>query len=104
MIKNFYYQIDEKLCMPMESVHFPTNENIAGYSKIINDITEGGADIASTSPVCALMALSRPTCPPPCYRLRRLRATSPKNWQLPSGTGRRLVNIIQFVLQGWAFA
>ena len=50
MIKYFYYQIDEKLRMPMENVHFPTNENIKDYSKIINDITEGGADIASTSP------------------------------------------------------
>ena len=50
MIKYFYYQIDEKLRMPMENVHFPTNANIADYSKIINDISEGGADIASTSP------------------------------------------------------
>ena len=50
MIKYFYYQIDEKLRMPMENVHFPTNENIKDYSKIINDITDGGADIASTSP------------------------------------------------------
>ena len=51
MIKYFYYQIDEKLRMPMENVHFPTNANIKDYSKIIDDITEGtGADIASTSP------------------------------------------------------
>ena len=50
MIKYLYYQIDEKLRMPMENVHFPTNANIKDYSKIINDISEGGADIASTSP------------------------------------------------------
>ena len=51
MIKYLYYQIDEKLRMPMENVHFPTNANIKDYSKIIDDITEGtGADIASTSP------------------------------------------------------
>ena len=28
MIKYLYYQIDEKLRMPMENVHFPTNANI----------------------------------------------------------------------------
>ena len=51
MIKYLYYQIDEKLRMSMENVHFPTNANIKDYSKIINDITEGtGADISSTSP------------------------------------------------------
>ncbi len=51
MIKYLYNQIDEKLRMPMENVHFPTNANIKDYSKIIDDITEGtGADIASTSP------------------------------------------------------
>ena len=41
MIKYLYYQIDEKLRMPMENVHFPTNANIKDYSKIIDDITEG---------------------------------------------------------------
>jgi len=50
MIKYLQQQIDPKLRMPMENVHFPTNENIKDYSKIINDISEGGADIASTSP------------------------------------------------------
>ena len=39
MIKYLYYQIDEKLRMPMENVHFPTNANIKDYSKIIDDIT-----------------------------------------------------------------
>ncbi len=50
MIKYLYYQIDPKLRMPMEKVHYPTNSNIADYSKIINDISEGGADIAFASP------------------------------------------------------
>ena len=45
MIKYLQQQIDPKLRMPMENVHFPTNENIKDYSKIINDISEGGADI-----------------------------------------------------------
>jgi glucosamine-6-phosphate deaminase len=36
--------------MPMENVHFPTNANIKDYSDIIHTISEGGADIASTSP------------------------------------------------------
>ncbi|MBR6793124.1 MAG: hypothetical protein IKM48_02060, partial [Clostridia bacterium] len=50
MIKYFVMQIDPKLRMPMENVHYPTNANINDYSKIINDISEGGADIISTSP------------------------------------------------------
>ena len=50
MLKYFVYQIDPKLRMPLENVHYPTNENISYYSKLINDVTEGGADIISTSP------------------------------------------------------
>ena len=50
MIKYLVMQIDPKLRMPMENVHYPTNKNINDYSKIINDISEGGADIISTSP------------------------------------------------------
>ena len=50
MLKYLVYQIDPKLRMPMENVHYPTNKNINDYSKIINDISEGGADIISTSP------------------------------------------------------
>ena len=45
MIKYLYEQIDPKLRMPMENVHFPTNANINDYSKIINDVSEGGADV-----------------------------------------------------------
>ena len=50
MLKYFVFQIDPKLRMPMENVHYPTTQNIGDYSKIINDVTEGGADIISTSP------------------------------------------------------
>ena len=50
MLKYFIYQIDPKLRMPLENVYYPTNKNINSYSKIINDVTEGGADIISTSP------------------------------------------------------
>ena len=50
MLKYFVYQIDPKLRMPLENVHYPTNANISYYSKLINDVTEGGADIISTSP------------------------------------------------------
>lgn len=50
MLKYFVYQIDPKLRMPMENVHYPTNKNIGYYSKLITDIGEGGADICSSSP------------------------------------------------------
>ncbi|MBR4769246.1 MAG: hypothetical protein IK088_09780 [Lachnospiraceae bacterium] len=50
LLKYFYYQIDEKLRMPLDHVLFPTNANIASYSDIIDEVTMGGADIASTSP------------------------------------------------------
>ncbi len=50
MLKYLVYQIDPKFRMPMENVHYPTNKNISYYSKLINDVTEGGADIISTSP------------------------------------------------------
>ncbi len=50
MLKYLVYQIDEKLRMPLENVHYPTNKNIADYSKMITDCGEGGADICSSSP------------------------------------------------------
>ena len=50
MLKYFVYQIDPKLRMPIENVHYPTNENIGHYSKLITEIGEGGADICSSSP------------------------------------------------------
>lgn len=50
MLKYFVYQIDPKLRMPLENVHYPTNRNIADYSRMITDVGEGGADICSSSP------------------------------------------------------
>ena len=50
MLKYFVYQIDPKLRMPLENVHYPNNKNIAHYSKLITEIGEGGADICSSSP------------------------------------------------------
>ena len=50
MLKYFVYQIDPKLRMPLENVHYPTNKNIGYYSKLITEIGEGGADICSSSP------------------------------------------------------
>ena len=50
MLKYLVFQIDEKLRMPMENVHYPTNANIKDYSKMITDCGEGGADICSSSP------------------------------------------------------
>ncbi len=50
MLKYLVYQIDEKLRMSLENVHYPTTKNIADYSKMITDCGEGGADICSSSP------------------------------------------------------
>lgn len=50
MLKYLVFQIDEKLRMPIENVHYPTNANINDYSKMITDCGEGGADICSSSP------------------------------------------------------
>lgn len=50
MLKYFVYQIDPKLRMPLENVRYPTNRNIADYSRMITDVGEGGADICSSSP------------------------------------------------------
>ena len=50
MLKYLVFQIDEKLRMPPENVHYPTTKNIKDYSKMITDCGEGGADICSSSP------------------------------------------------------
>ncbi len=50
LLKYFYYQIDAKLRMPLDHVIYPTTKNINSYSDIIETVTEGGANIASTSP------------------------------------------------------
>lgn len=50
LLKYFFYQIDEKLRMPLRNIYYPTNENIGHYSKMITECGEGGADICSSSP------------------------------------------------------
>lgn len=50
MLKYLVFQIDEKLRMPLENIHYPTTKNIKDYSKMITDCGEGGADICSSSP------------------------------------------------------
>lgn len=50
MLKYLVFQVDEKLRMPLENVHYPTTKNIKDYSKMITDCGEGGADICSSSP------------------------------------------------------
>jgi glucosamine-6-phosphate deaminase len=50
MLNYFVYQIDEKLRMPLDHVFYPTNKNIKDYSKMIEDIGEGGADVCYSSP------------------------------------------------------
>jgi len=50
MLKYLVFQIDEKLRMPLENVHYPTNKNIKCYSKMITECGEGGADLCSSSP------------------------------------------------------
>lgn len=50
MLKYLVYQIDPKLRMPLENVHYPTTKNISYYSDMITDCGEGGADICSSSP------------------------------------------------------
>ncbi len=50
MLKYLVFQIDEKLRMPLENVHYPTTKNINDYSDMITDCGEGGADICSSSP------------------------------------------------------
>jgi 6-phosphogluconolactonase/glucosamine-6-phosphate isomerase/deaminase len=50
MLKYFVYAIDPKYRMPLENVHYPTDKNIADYSKIITDCGEGGADACYSSP------------------------------------------------------
>lgn len=50
MLKYFIYQIDAKLRMPLENVHYPSNKNIKDYSKMITETGEGGADVCYSSP------------------------------------------------------
>lgn len=50
MLQYFVYQIDEKLRMPLDHVFYPTNDNIADYSRMIVETGEGGADVCYSSP------------------------------------------------------
>lgn len=50
LLKNFIYQIDKDLRMPLNQVYYPTNKNIKDYSKMITDVGEGGADVCYSSP------------------------------------------------------
>jgi len=50
LLKYFVFQIDEELRMPLCNVHYPTNSNIASYSKMITDCGEGGEDVCYSSP------------------------------------------------------
>ena len=50
MLKYLVYYIDDKLRMPIENVNYPTNKNIADYSKMITDTGEGGADVCYSGP------------------------------------------------------
>lgn len=49
-MKYLVNQIDESLRMPMENVYYPTNENVADYSKLIEEVGKGGADICYSGP------------------------------------------------------
>ena len=42
--------IDEKLRMPMENVHYPTNKTAPDYTKMIEAAGNGGADICYSGP------------------------------------------------------
>jgi 6-phosphogluconolactonase/glucosamine-6-phosphate isomerase/deaminase len=50
MLKYFVYQVDPDLRMPIDHVYYPTNKNIADYSKLIAEVGHGGADLCSSSP------------------------------------------------------
>ena len=44
-MKNFYSSLNPELRPPQENIHYFTNENVNDYSKMIEDIGDGGADI-----------------------------------------------------------
>ncbi|MEG1524534.1 MAG: hypothetical protein RRZ24_10615 [Clostridia bacterium] len=50
MMKYFYGTIDEDLRMPLEQVHCHTTKTIKDYTKILEDVGEGGADICYSGP------------------------------------------------------
>lgn len=50
LFKYFFMQIDEDLRMPVENVHYFTNETVDHYSDLMVEIGNGGVDILSSSP------------------------------------------------------
>ena len=49
-LKYFYEQVDPDLRMPVGNVNYPTNENIAFYSDLIDEAGDGGADAIYSGP------------------------------------------------------
>ncbi len=49
-LKYFVMKIDEKLRMPMENVFYPTNENAASYTDLIEELGDGGATACYSGP------------------------------------------------------
>ncbi len=49
-MKYFYKGIREDLRMPESQIHYPTNENIRDYSKMITETGDGGAHICYSGP------------------------------------------------------
>lgn len=49
-LKYFYEQIDPALRMPLSNIGYPSNENIACYSDLIDEAGGGGADVIYSGP------------------------------------------------------
>lgn len=49
-MKYFYEQIDPELRPPIENIYYPTNENMARYSDLIEEMGGGGADAIYSGP------------------------------------------------------
>ncbi len=46
-MKNFYFELEKDLRMPIENIHFFTDDNVETYSKELEDL--GGADVCYTA-------------------------------------------------------
>lgn len=49
-LKYFYNLIDPELRMPIENIGYPTTQNIANYSDMIDEAGDGGADVIYSGP------------------------------------------------------
>lgn len=49
-LKYFYNRIDPALRMPLENIGYPTTENSAHYSDLIDEAGDGGADVIYSGP------------------------------------------------------